>query len=1004
MQEQGGRPGCRMPAQTSFGRGRLAGVAIFFLLTTLPLCLIAQRYPFFNRGIEHGLVQSQPLMLSQDSARYLWAATLGGVSRYDGRQFVSYTRTEGLPSNTAFAIYTDSRGHVWVGTDAGLARFDGQGFTREWPGGTEHYRAVMAITEAPNGQLYFRSGDRLYMRLSPGQFQEVDIVPGVADSLISLDRDRQGRLWAGVHHRGLYQLQPDGSWQQQLPFAGLPAGSMVRELFFGSCGDTLVISSSGLYRWLSGRFSRYGADQVFGLKFYDIEEDADGSFWLAAAGTWRVAEGRATYFGRREGFTDNMVYHIFRDAEDNIWWGTDGEGIFRYSHLPLQFFDTEAGLDDPSVMGICQRGDTYYIGSRTQGIYRLQHQKLERFALPNDCQRINSLQTDQRGRVWVGTHGNGLHYFDPDEQLKTVVLGQANLRSTVTDLLFEAGGKVWVATQRGLYQGDRDQATPWTAVSDLFVNTIEFYGPDSLLLGTPRGVFVISKTSGQGRELRLNGYERPLVVCSGAAGDTYYLGTADFGVLIFHRGSQQAQSITRADGLPSNFIYNLLVEPGQLWLGTGAGISRLAIDKDGSWQKPFNYGIDEGLGGLESNHSVALLDDAGARWFGFTRGLVRFGPKAALPSPADKVAPLINLEAIQLFFTPIRDSSYFERLHATTGLPLGLRLPPRQNHLTFQFSGLYLRAPRQVVYHYRLRGLEKDFLSTTASSVTYSSLPPGDYTFEAYASTQSGLSSDNRIVYPFTIKAPLHQQLGFRLMVIIVFIGLLALLQYVRQRALEQRRLRLEAVRTEAFNRLRRRTAEDFHDEMGNKLTRIAILSDILKTKLRNDAGDTHQLLDQIKDNVSALHRGSKDIIWSLQPEHDDLQTVVEHVRDIGSELFSETTIDFQYQQSGHGSSTALPLDYSRHLQMIAKEIYNNILKHAQATRVELLFDTGLNGHHHLTFRDNGRGFCLQGHKPGNGLRNLHNRAERLGASIAVQTEPGGGTQIALTLPPPPQP
>lgn len=976
---------------------------------TIGLCLLmapalrAQRYPFFNRGIEHGLVQSQPIMLSQDSARYLWAATLGGVSRYDGRQFVSYTRTEGLPSNTTFTIYTDRSGQVWVGTDQGLARFDGQAFQTEYPAGTTGSNAVLGLEQDPAGRLYIRTNERLYERRSSGQYVPVRIGAATTDTVVSLNVDRAGNLWAGLYARGFYRLDEQGRWQLRIDLTGLPPQSAPRKLFFSQRGDTLLISSTGLYRYRRQRFEPYAAGSPYNLKLYDAEEDGDGALWLAAGGgTWRVHDGRARYFGRAEGFTDNLVYDIFRDAEGNIWWGTDGDGIYRYSHLPIQFYDAEAGLQDPSIMGICQRDDTYYIGTRMQGLFRLRDGVIRPLPTHKQLQRINSLHCDRRGRVWVGTYGHGLFYFDADEHPKSVTLSANGRPLTITDLLFGEDETIWVATQRGLFRGRPRESAPWLALNDNYINTLEAYGADSLLLGTPRGVFIVSRTDGRGRELHLPGYERPLIVCSAVMGDTYYLGTADFGLLIHDRRSKSVQAINRTDGLPSNFIYNLLVEAEHLWLGTGSGISRLPRLADGRIGTPYNYGADEGLAGLESNHAVALRDRQGARWFGFTKGLVRFGPEASHPGSGNHVAPLLNLEAVQLFFAPLRDSTYYERLHPGTGLPEGLCLPPRQNHLSFQFSGLYLRAPGQLRYHYRLRGLEETFLTTTATSVTYSSLPPGDYLFEAFATTQAGIASGNRILYPFTIQAPFHQHWLFRTAMALLAIGLLAGLQYGRHRVREQRRQQLEAVRIEAFNRLRRRTAEDFHDEMGNKLTRIAILSDILKTKLAPEACDTHHLLDQIKDNVGALHRGSKDIIWSLQPEHDDLQTVVEHVRDIGSELFSETPIDFRYQQTGTGLTVALPLDYSRHLQMIAKEIYNNILKHARATRVDLTFETGTQGHHRLTFRDNGQGFCLRGHQPGNGLRNLQNRATRLGARIDVETAPGHGTAIALHLPHPP--
>src|SRR5690349_20975000 len=86
---------------------------------------VAQRYPFFNIGIEQGLVQSQVFKLMQDSSGHLWAGTLGGLSCYDGRTFRTYTMRDGLPSNTIMALACTRNGSVCIGTARGLSIYDG---------------------------------------------------------------------------------------------------------------------------------------------------------------------------------------------------------------------------------------------------------------------------------------------------------------------------------------------------------------------------------------------------------------------------------------------------------------------------------------------------------------------------------------------------------------------------------------------------------------------------------------------------------------------------------------------------------------------------------------------------------------------------------------------------------------------------------------------------------------------------------------------------------------
>src|SRR5881227_3042079 len=86
---------------------RIACAVMGLYCALSPIKAFAQRYPFFNIGIEEGLVQSQVFTLLQDNAGRLWAGTYGGLSCYDGRSFRTYTMRDGLPSNTVTSLCCD---------------------------------------------------------------------------------------------------------------------------------------------------------------------------------------------------------------------------------------------------------------------------------------------------------------------------------------------------------------------------------------------------------------------------------------------------------------------------------------------------------------------------------------------------------------------------------------------------------------------------------------------------------------------------------------------------------------------------------------------------------------------------------------------------------------------------------------------------------------------------------------------------------------------------------
>jgi signal transduction histidine kinase len=199
--------------------------------------------------------------------------------------------------------------------------------------------------------------------------------------------------------------------------------------------------------------------------------------------------------------------------------------------------------------------------------------------------------------------------------------------------------------------------------------------------------------------------------------------------------------------------------------------------------------------------------------------------------------------------------------------------------------------------------------------------------------------------------------------------------------------------------KLRRRTAEDFHDEMGNSLTRISVLTDVLKVKLNGTEKEVSHLVQQIKDNTTALYNGSRDIIWSLDSRNDALFEIAEHIKDIGCELFQDTTVELRYTHNiPRDDYLKLKLDYSRILTMIFKEAYSNILKHAGANRVDVLMELRDDRTLIVKLRDNGAGFSKDHSSKGNGLKNMQNRVSRMQGSFQVNTNSSEGTEINIVL------
>jgi signal transduction histidine kinase len=107
--------------------------------------------------------------------------------------------------------------------------------------------------------------------------------------------------------------------------------------------------------------------------------------------------------------------------------------------------------------------------------------------------------------------------------------------------------------------------------------------------------------------------------------------------------------------------------------------------------------------------------------------------------------------------------------------------------------------------------------------------------------------------------------------------------------------------------------------------------------------------------------------------------------------------LDFAFRAPAAGRAFIAGVDFRRHLYLIYKEILQNIVKHAQATKVEIEI-CGDEKRLQLRVTDNGVGFDAAREYPGNGLKNFQQRAREIGGTVEVTSRQGHGTVVTLTV------
>lgn len=192
----------------------------------------------------------------------------------------------------------------------------------------------------------------------------------------------------------------------------------------------------------------------------------------------------------------------------------------------------------------------------------------------------------------------------------------------------------------------------------------------------------------------------------------------------------------------------------------------------------------------------------------------------------------------------------------------------------------------------------------------------------------------------------------------------------------------------------RRRMAKDIHDDLGSGLSKIKFMSEVISAKAKNNP----EILSGVKsiaDTSVALVENMRDLIWALNPENTTLADLVAHIREYGSEYLSETKKTLRLNIADNIPDNKINPQAHRNIFFIAKEALQNIVKHAQAEEIEI--SVNLNSHFNLRIADNGIGMTEE-NRQGDGLRNMRQRAESLGANFKINSGEKG-TELDLKVP-----
>jgi len=797
-------------------RLRITLIALSFLVVAHSVP--AQKLPFGSYSIEDGLVDSVIFTMYQDSAGYLWIGTRAGVNRFDGHQFTEFTVQDGLAHNVIRDILEGGDGSLWFATERGVSRLKDGVLSSI---GTEHglpHKSARCLVEDFDGALWIGTYGGGICRLRGDEVEVFSTDDGLPHNKVrAAMRGRNGDLWFGTSGGGVCRYR-NGEFRSYGRAEGL-ASVEVRCLWEDIQGVVWVGTRRGLYRQAGDRFEPAVADgPLVHQSVNTVSQDRQGRIWVGTreGGAFALSGDGVTRYRMAEGLIDDSIVSILEDTEGNLWFGTYGGGLARLSDERIRNFEAQSGFTYGNVYCIVEgRDGDLWFGSNGGGVSRFDGKSFSSYTVDQGLghNKVVSALRDRNGSLWFGTL-DGVSRWER-ERFVTYHARDGLAHDIVYDIAQDQEGALWFATFNGL-----------TRLQD--------------------GVF---ETFDQSDGLGDNRVNNILVADDG----TLWLGTANG---VSRRVGDRFESSSIEEGLVSDFVNHLFEDTvGNLWVCTNSGLSRIA--EDGIT----NYTTAEGLS--HNSCTVGMQSRDGSVWIGTNRGINRYdGASFSVVTSKDGlVSDLVNRGAGytdregNLWFGTIGGVSRLDADFAIPSLPpppvhltevrvrdqavpnaANLVLAHDENYIKLEFTGISYRHARDLQFRYKLEGLDTDWQHSRQSTVQYTSLPPGRYTFSITARHSDGEWNEQPAQLSFKIVPPFWRRLWF-LAVTVLFLTA----------GVTSRVWRLKRQTVELEKRVRDRTIEV---ESANEKLRWLALNDRL-TNLRN----RHYVYEIMPEEVTRLER-----------------------------------------------------------------------------------------------------------------------------------------------------
>lgn len=745
-----------------------------FFLIAFALQLAAQQYLVKSFSKQDGMMHLQIFDIDQDKNGYIWLATGGGLSRYDGIEFKNFTTKDGLPGSEFYTQHIDKENRLWIYGYEGLSFIDlntPSVLTPKLFKETARPYSAFSLLSIDKTVLIGTRQNGLQV-FADGKLYKHPVSLNSKGILKELEQDENGNVWGMFIDNSLFKL--DKNLNIQKIYAD-KRFSDIQHFKLISATKIALVARQALYEFDTSTekvtLKRDFKKRFPNLSLYHLKKSADGFILSSNQGLIFVTGNGDIVLRKENGLKTEYISLTFSDKQNNLWIGSDSNGLSMLYNRGILLYDDKAGLRNSAVNSMIIDDGEIIFGT-DRGIQRLSKGGKIVSDRRFDAVKNYAIWVIKKigSEIWIGTDTHVFVYSKATEKVRKI---EGLPISTFVEIAEEQNGSVFICSMNGLYVYDNGKMSFPEHLNQLAGQNVwtVLKQDNKYILGTQKGVLEYSAQSGEVKLLTEE--EQNVYSIISAKNGGFYIGN-DNG--LFH--------------LTADTLINLSLSKG---IDFGV-ISTVQKHSDGNYWVAHQHGIDlfdgeKVLHSFDGRSGPIAPEVTTGTAFAFLKNKTYFGLfQGLLVVPNRQITTENHQPTTILTKHEFRDQS--GKKFSTT--ENNIRLRHTTNSVEFEFVSPWFVNSHTLRYQYRLKGQNESWSEfSQLRSVYFSSLSAGDYSFEVRAQTSSQTVGEP-VSFSFTIEKPFWKEWWFYFVSALLSIStiLFSIKQYTK--AIKQRNLELE--------------------------------------------------------------------------------------------------------------------------------------------------------------------------------------------------------------------